>query len=87
MFGLTQQMRRAALSVLSNVAEGQGRRTPADKRNFTFVARGSIYELEAQIVIATDLEYFDEATAERLVAQMLEVTRALNGLIRYFGKE
>jgi four helix bundle protein len=85
MFGLVQQMRRAAVSVISNIAEGQGRRTDADGRHFAVIARGSLMEIEAQLVIAADLEYLTSDRAEALIEQTLEVVRLLNGLIRSYG--
>ncbi|HEY0372655.1 MAG TPA: four helix bundle protein [Thermoanaerobaculia bacterium] len=86
-FGLTQQMRRAAISIVCNLAEGQGRRTPADGRQFAVIARGSAFEIEAQLVIATDLGYIDAARAEELIEKSLEVVRMINGLIRHYDDE
>jgi four helix bundle protein len=83
MFGLTQQMRRAALSVVSNIAEGHGRQSSNDVVRFLVIARGSLFEIEAQTVIATDLEYLPEQRSETLVSQTLEVVRLINGLIRH----
>ena len=84
MFGLVQQMRRAAISVLCNIAEGQGRRARGDARQFAVIARGSVLELEAQIVIASDLEYISSPRSDELVGQALEVVRMINGLIRHY---
>ncbi len=83
-FGLVQQMRRAAVSVLSNIAEGQGRWLRNDARHFALIARGSLLELEAQIVIASDLEYIDPCRADDLVGKTVEVVRMINGLIRHY---
>jgi four helix bundle protein len=84
MFGLVQQMRRAVISVLSNIAEGQGRRSFGDARQFAVIARGSLLELEAQIVIAGDLDYLTPDRAEVLIAKTVEVLRMTNGLIRHY---
>lgn len=83
-FGLTQQMRRAAISILSNIAEGQGRYTRRDCRRFLVIARGSATELEAQIVISSDLDYLAENAATDLENRATEVCRMLNGLLKRF---
>lgn len=84
MFGLTSQMRRAAVSVPCNIAEAHGRRSNADRINFFVIARGSLLEIETQALIAADLEYLQANAAETIVAQTTEVARLLNGLIRYY---
>ncbi|MES2416642.1 MAG: four helix bundle protein [Bacteroidota bacterium] len=58
-FGLTNQMRRCAVSILSNIAEGCGRNYPKDSIQFYYVTSGSIYELETQIYIAFDQQYLN----------------------------
>lgn len=84
LFALTQQMRRAVLSVACNIAEGQGRRSTADRIQFLVIARGSLLELETQAIIAADLEYLPPTLSEDLVSNATEVTRMLNGLIRHY---
>jgi four helix bundle protein len=84
MFGLTQQMRRAAISILSNIAEGQGRYTRRDCRRFLIIARGSATELEAQIVMSSDLQYLPAKTASDLGDRATEICRMLNGLMKRF---
>ncbi len=83
LFGLGQQMRRAAISILCNIGEGNGRWSRTDYRHFLVMARGSALELEAQIVIAEDLEYLSREKASELNEQTLEIARMLNGMIRY----
>ena len=81
-FGLAQQMRSAAVSVSSNLAEGCGRGTAPDYRRFLLHARGSTYELETQIEIAKRVGLIADADASTLVADTNEVERLLNGMIR-----
>jgi four helix bundle protein len=81
MFGLRSQMRRCAVSVPSNIAEGQGRATRGEFQQFLGHARGSLYELETQVVIAAKLGYVDQADGDRLLAESRELGRMLNALI------
>ena len=80
-FGLTSQMRRAAVSIPSNIAEGQGRLSTSEFRQFLGIARGSLRELETQLLIAADLEYLSKEASERCLSTMEEVSRMLNALI------
>lgn len=80
-YGLTIQMRRAAVSIASNIAEGKGRGTKKDFGHFLMQARGSLYELETQIEIAADLNYLNEAQTTELLKECDETGRILNGLI------
>ena len=73
MFGLSSQMRRAAVSVPSNIAEGKGRYSRKELIQFLYKARGSLLELETQIIIARDLDYMNDATTRSLSATTLEV--------------
>ena len=81
-FGLTSQIRRAAVSVASNIAEGQGRLTAGEFRQFLGQARGSAFEVETQIQLASDLGYIPAQQAAKLIELTSEVSRLLNGLIR-----
>lgn len=80
-FGLTAQIRRAAVSVPSNIAEGQGRCTTGEFRQFLGNARGSLLELETQLTIARKLSYINEESGVRLLRQVTEIARILNGLL------
>ncbi|HUP44042.1 MAG TPA: four helix bundle protein [Thermoanaerobaculia bacterium] len=82
MFGLTQQLRRAAVSVVSNIAEGQGRWSHPEQVRFYFVARGSLLEVETQLYLSMDLEYIDPTTLDQKLARTRKIGRMLNGLIR-----
>ena len=68
-YGLSQQMRRAAVSIASNIAEGKGHRSDKEFRHFLFHARGSLLELETQIVIATKLEYLSSDRSQELAGE------------------
>lgn len=81
LYGLSMQLRRAAVSVPSNIAEGQGRLSTGEFKQFLGHARGSFLEIETQILIAADLEYLDTETEKLLLSQAAEVGRILNGLI------
>jgi four helix bundle protein len=76
------QMRRAAVSVPSNIAEGHGRLSDNSLRVFLAQARGSLYELESQMQLAFDFGYADPSEARQLVEECAEVARLLNGLLR-----
>jgi len=86
-FGLTQQMRDAAVSAASNIAEGYGRRTVRDLLHFLYQARGSLNEVEYYIHLAHRLGYLDDAARKQLVEIEGEAARALHGLIRYWEQE
>jgi len=81
-FGLTAQIRRAAVSIPSNIAEGQGRCNTGEFRQFLGHARGSLLEVETQIFIATNLGYLNQSQAGPLFNRVSEIGRILNGLIK-----
>ncbi len=80
-YGITSQMRRAAVSVPSNIAEGHGRLSDGNLRVFLGQARGSLFELETQIELACNLSYLQANHAKELLELSREVGRMLNGLI------
>lgn len=80
-FGLKSQMRRCAVSVPSNIAEGQGRTTRGEFHQFLGQARGSLYELETQTLLASELGYFSAEQREALIRECRELGRILNGLM------
>lgn len=82
-YGLTQQVRRCAASVPSNLAEGCGRRTEDEFRQFLYMARASIYEVEYQLHLAARLGYLPETEYLRLEALRNEAGKVLTGLIRH----
>lgn len=81
LYGLTSQLRRAAVSVPSNIAEGQGRLTPGEFKQFLGHARGSLLETETQISLAGRLHYILPEEMSHLLRLSGEVGRILNGLI------
>ena len=81
-YALSDQMRRAAVSIPSNIAEGRGRETDKDYIYFLVVARGSKFELETQILICERLHYITAEQAQQALAISDEVGRMLNALIR-----
>jgi four helix bundle protein len=83
-YGLTSQMRRSAVSVPSNIAEGKGRHSRKELVQFLFHARGSLLELRTQITISRELGFLRDDEGQTLVGHVDEVGRLLNGLINRF---
>jgi four helix bundle protein len=86
-FGLSNQMRRSAVSVPSNIAEGQGRKSRRDFLRFLLVSNGSLQELETQAMIARRLGYLAESQQITILDLCSEVGRLINGLCRSLSKE
>ena len=83
-YALTDQLRRAAVSIPSNIAEGSGRASNADYGHFLSIARGSLYEVMTQLQIAVDLGYLSGLSPE-LEAQISEVGRMLGAMLKKYG--
>lgn len=81
-FGLTAQVRRSAISVPSNIAEGYGRGARADYIRFLRIARGSLFEVEAQITLASDLGFITNDECEQMQSMIDAVAKPMWGLIR-----
>ena len=81
-FSLIDQMRRSAVSLPSNIAEGDERKSDKDSIRFFHIAKGSLAELSTQLEIARDVGYFTSAQVEPLMAQCEELGRKLGALIR-----
>jgi four helix bundle protein len=79
-FGLRDQICRASISVMSNVAEGFGRYSRADFRRFIMIARASVAEVRSQLYVAFDLDFIDDQTRRTLSGQCVEIDRLLAGL-------
>lgn len=82
---LTSQIRRAAVSVPSNIAEGQGRLSPGEFKQFLGHARGSVFEIETQLRIAHDLGYLSRQATKDLLDRVQEIGRILSGLLASLG--
>jgi four helix bundle protein len=80
-YGLTNQLRRAAVSVPSNIAEGQARFSPKEFFRFLCTARGSWVEVETQVEIARNLSYLSRPLSALLLESIAELGRILNGLL------
>ncbi|MBB6108378.1 four helix bundle protein [Mucilaginibacter lappiensis] len=83
-FALQSQIKRAAISFPSNIAEGSGRNYSKDSLQFFYIARGSAYELETQFYLSFDLNFIDKETLDTLLNQLEKVRRLLAGLINYY---
>jgi four helix bundle protein len=81
--GVADQIRRAAISVPSNIAEGNGRGSNKDSLRFLYIARGSLCELETQIEVCLGVKLLSEADGRRLMKQAMVVGRLIGGLIHY----
>jgi four helix bundle protein len=81
-FGLTIQMKRCAVSITSNIAEGFSRQTYKEKIQFYSISRGSITELQNQLIIAKDVGYINSEDYQRVFDQTTTTHKILNGLIK-----
>ncbi len=87
LFGITSQLRRAAVSIPSNIAEGQGRLSEKEFRFFLGQARGSLMEVETQLQIAENLGYLQKEHTNKLLEACAESGRILNGLLASVSKQ
>lgn len=85
-YGLTSQIRRSAVSIPSNIAEGYGRRSRGDYVRFLDVSLGSLCELETQLILAVRLDFVDGDTVAPCMSLVRDVDRILNALIRALRK-
>ena len=81
-YGLTSQIKRSAVSIPSNIAEGYGRKTTVDYVRFLYISYGSTCELETQILLAGDLGFIDTGNLGETLRSVKEVERMLKALIR-----
>jgi len=83
-FGLTNQMRRCAVSVSSNIAEGCGRSSFKETVHFLYIARGSLYELETQLYLSQDQKFISNDMGQELQNNVITCKKLLNGFINYY---
>lgn len=81
-FGLADQLRRASISITSNIAEGFSRRGAKEKMQFYYIALGSLTEVQNQLILAQDVGYMDEQRRDKMLEQSVLAQKLLNGLIR-----
>jgi len=82
MYGLTSQIRRSAVSIPSNIAEGCGRKTTIEYVRFLYIADGSVCELETQTMLSGDLGYVGRDRLQKLRSEIGDVERMLKALIK-----
>lgn len=81
-FGLVSQLRRAAVSITSNIAEGFSRQSFKEKIQFYSIALGSLTELQNQLLVARDVKYINEVSFDKIAKQTVAVSKITNGLIK-----
>jgi four helix bundle protein len=81
-FGLTNQMRRCAVSVTSNIAEGFSRSSKKDKSQFYTIALGSVTGLQSQLLVAKDIQYISKQEFKQIADKTVEINKMINGLIK-----
>lgn len=87
-FGLKDQIRRASVSIMANIAEGHGRRTNIEFANFLNISRGSVAEVQSHLYIALGLNYINQKDFDDLYQTLTEISRMLLSLAQYLrGKE
>ncbi|MGA1977614.1 MAG: four helix bundle protein [Bacteroidales bacterium] len=85
-FGLKDQARRCAVSIMANISEGFERKTQKEFINFLFIAKGSCGELRSHIYVAFDLGYINKETFDNLQNKTLTISKSLSGFIKYLSK-
>jgi four helix bundle protein len=86
-YGLTNQIRRAAVSIPSNIAEGAARQTKKEFSNYLHMAQGSLSELDTQIELARRLGYLDAKSWSALDTRMEQIDKMISGLIRHLSRK
>lgn len=83
LYGLTSQIRRAAISIPSNIAEGCGRQYKKETIQFQYIARGSQYELETELHLSLELGYISQEETNKVIEVLIESRKLLSGFINY----
>ena len=86
LFGLSNQLRRAVVSITSNIAEGFSRKSPKEKSQFYSMALGSLTEVQNQILIARDIKYIQRDDFKNMADKTIIVSKLLNGLIKSLAR-
>ena len=86
-YGITNQIRRSAVSVPSNIAEGSARQGNKEYVQFLYISLGSLTELETQFIIARNLKYLSENDFDSLMGNLTEIGKMIIGLIKYIKKQ
>ena len=86
-YGLSNQIKRAAISIPSNIAEGCGRNHVKDAMQFFYISRGSIFELETQLYLAFDLKFISEDELNSMLEKIKTCKKLINGFINYNKKK
>ena len=86
LYGLTSQLRRSAISIPSNIAEGEGRKSENEFKRFLYIAKGSLCELETQVIIAEKLNYLNSKQLNFILSLSDEIGRLVSGLISSISK-
>jgi len=85
-FGLRDQMKRASVSIMANIAEGHGRRTSTEFANFLNIARGSAIEVQSHLYVALDLNYINQPEFDKIYEMLEEISRMTISLAQYLRK-
>ena len=86
MYGITLQIRRCAISIPSNIAEGAGRESSKDFNRFLSISLGSSFELETQLIISKELEYFNNENFKSIEKELIEIQKMIRGLQKSLKK-
>lgn len=86
LYALTSQIRRSAISVPSNIAEGIGRQSNKETIHFLYIAKGSLQEVETQLYLSFDLNYMSEIELNNILEKVISNKKLLSGFINYYKK-